>query len=421
MTVEVMTMAAPKIVFSTYEDIREALSSPAVSRRFDSRPFHEGNTGDGTVSTAHGELQRARRRIENTQFSTEHLKHDERVLFPTLLEEMLDDLLVKDRVDLASIAPLLSVVLAAKRAGLDPDHRNVARLAQLIRLVDVFSNGLGPGILEMHDPESARVHVLAALDEFEHDVVRAAWARREQAINEHRRSGTLDAIAHDDILTVLLINRGEPSLDLADDGRIVREVATYLQGGTHTGSQTLMDTLDLLFPRLEDDPGERRRLLDDRLYAARCVHETLRLRPATAQMKRRVETDTRIAGRDVPAGTMIILDVQAANLSPDVFGPDAAEFNPDRRLPDGIPRWGLSFGFGPHQCPGRSSSVGLPIAGDFQPRKDHLYGLVALTVQATVRRGIRRDPDREPVLDVRSERHGFVEFPVIFDDRRAHG
>jgi cytochrome P450 len=419
MTLDVMTMAARKVVFSRYEDIRDALANPAVSRRFDPRPYAEGNTGDGTVSTAHGELQRARRRVENTQFRTEHLREYERVLFPALLVEMLDDLILDDRVDLAPIAPLLTVVLAAKRAGLDPDHRDIPRLNRLIRLVDAFSNGLGPGILEMKDPDAARRKVIAALDEFESDFVRPAWARRAIAIDGHRRDGTLEAIAHDDILTVLLIHRDDPDLELADDGRIVREVATYLQGGTHSGAQTLMNTLDFLMPRMERNPSERTRVVDDRLYVARCIHESLRLRAITPQMKRRAESDVEIAGVAIPAGTMIVLDVQAANLSQELYGPDAVEFNPDREVRDGVPRWGLSFGFGPHQCPGRSSSVGLPVPAGFRPREDHLYGLTPLMVQETVRRGVRPDPDRAPLLDDRSERRAYTSFPVIFETRSA--
>jgi len=420
LTVGVMTMRAPKVVVSRYQDIRDALANPALSRRFDPRGYSEGNTGDGTVSTAHGVLQRARRRVENTQFRTEHLREYERVLFPALLDEMLDDLIVDRRVDLATIAPLITVVLAARRAGLDPDHRNRPSLEQLVRLVDAFSNGLGPGILEMRDPDGARLLVIAALEEFERDFVRPAWRRRIEAIEAHRRAGTLDVVAHQDILTALLSYRDDPALELADDGRIVREVATYLQGGTHSSAQTLLHTLDYLMPRFARNPGERQRVLDDRLFVARCIHETLRLRPVTARMKRRAEADTEIGGVPIPAGTMVVLDVAAANVSEELYGADAVEFNPDRPLPDGVPRWGLSFGFGPHQCPGRSSAVGLPVPSGFQPREDHLYGLAPLMVQEVVRRGVRPDPERAARIDDRSERRAFTSFPVIFEARSPH-
>src|SRR5207244_5796471 len=58
-------------------------------------------------------------------------------------------------------------------------------------------------------------------------------------------------ISHD-ILTVLLLHREDPHMELADDARIVREVATYLQGGTHTSAQTLVNALDLVFAAGDD-------------------------------------------------------------------------------------------------------------------------------------------------------------------------
>jgi cytochrome P450 len=418
-TLDVMTMTAPQVVFSKYEDIRDALAHPQISRRFDRRSYAEGNTGDGTVSTAHGELQRARRRVENTQFRTERLREHERVLFPALLTEMLDRHAPAGPVDLASVAPLIAAVLAAKRAGFDVDHHDVGQLRQVIAIVDVISNGLGPGLLEMKDPEAARRKVRDALEEFERDFVRPAWDGRLEAIDAHRQAGTLESIAHQDVLTTLLVHRDDPALQLEDDGRIVREVATYLQGGTHTSSQTLLHTLDYLLPRMEADEAERRRVVDDRLFVARCIHETLRLRPVTERMKRRAEADVEIGGVSIPADTMIVLDVRTANRSEELFGPDANEFNPDRELREGVPRWGLSFGFGPHLCPGRSSAAGLPVPSDFRPREDHLYGQVALMVQETARRGVRRDPDRSPTLDDRSERYSFTSFPVIFDPTLA--
>jgi len=88
-------------------------------------------------------------------------------------------------------------------AGLDPDHRNRPRLEQLIRIVDAFSNGLGPGLLDVHDPEKARLRVINALDEFERDFVRPALVRRTDAIADHRQAGTIEAIVHQDILTAL--------------------------------------------------------------------------------------------------------------------------------------------------------------------------------------------------------------------------
>jgi hypothetical protein len=47
------------------------------------------------------------------------------------------------------------------------------------------------------------------------------------------------------------------------------------------------------------------------------------------------------------------------NRDPDVFGPDATGFNPNRPSPaDGTPRYGLGFGVGTHQCFGLRVAVG---------------------------------------------------------------
>ncbi|HEX5240333.1 MAG TPA: cytochrome P450, partial [Candidatus Limnocylindrales bacterium] len=106
------------------------------------------------------------------------------------------------------------------------------------------------------------------------------------------------------------------------------------------------------------------------------------------------------------------------NRDPEVFGTDAEAFNPDRPLGDEVSRWGLSFGGGPHQCPGRSVAGGFPVPASFEPGDDHLYGLVAYMLEAVLRRGIRPDPARNPVRDTRTERYTrWSEYPVIFEAR----
>lgn len=407
--------SSPTIAFSGYAEIREALNDSALTRRFDTRSFEAGNNADGTVSTADGELHRSRRRIENTQFRLDRLKEYEHALLPGVLRSLMDRLIDRERIDLCQVAPLLSVTLAAKRAGLDHDPDSVGQLRALVRCSDVFSQGLGPGILEAKDPAAVQALVLATLDEFERDYVRPSRERRAALIGRHRAGFLEAAELPDDVLTVLLLHRHEAEFELSDDGRIVREVATYLQGGTHSSAQTLMHTLDLLFDLAEREPAVWDRVVHDRLYAVRCVHEALRLRPSTPRVKRLAEVDTVVAGTRVPSGSLVILDVGAANRERRLFGDDADDFDPDRRIEDGVPRWGLSFGVGPHQCPGRISSGGLPVPADGPAASDHLYGSVALMLERMVRRGVRRDPERPPVDDPDTVRpHSLIEFPVIF-------
>lgn len=407
-----LTEYTATIEFDRYEDIRAALFDPDLSRSFDKRPYEDGNIRSGIVSIIHGATHRARRRIENTQFRADVLRLYERDLFPRVMNDLLDVLIDKERVDLFPIGELLSVVLAARRAGIEYDPSSLDDLRRLVHHVDLFSQG--SAILDAKDPDTVRAQVRETYTQFERDFVRPAWARRQAQIELVRRGDVSEDDLPHDILTVLLLHRDDPQVELADDGRVVREVATYLQGGTHTSAQTLVNALDLIFATPDPVPTIAR-VAADALFAQRVVQETLRLRPTTPKMKRRAEADTEIAGRAIPRDALVILDVVTANRDPALFGAQPGEFDPDRTIDPSVARWGLSFGGGPHQCPGRAVGGGFPIPGDFHVDDDHVFGLVALELQAVAQRGVRPDPEHAPERDLRTDRFTrWLHYPVRF-------
>ncbi len=411
----VLTRYSATITFERYEDIRAALFDPSLSRTFDRCGYDEGNIREGIVSIQHGAVHRARRRVENTQFRADVLRLYERELFPTVMNELLDRLIDAERVDLFPIGEMLSVVLAARRAGIEYDPASLDDLRLLVRMVDAFSQGAA--ILDAKDPDAVRALVRAAYAEFERDFVRPAWERRAPLVAEVRRGEASEEDLPHDILTVLLLHRDDSGIELGDDGRVVREVATYLQGGTHTSAQTLVNALDIVFER-PDAERILERIASDTLFAQRVVQETLRLRPTTPKAKRRAEADTEVAGVRIPRDALVVLDLEKGNRDRDVFGPTADVFDPDRLLDATVPRWGLSFGGGPHQCPGRAVGGGFPVPSSFTVDDDHVYGLVALEVQAVARRGVRPDPDRAPERDTRTARFTrWLHYYVRFDKR----
>ena len=412
-----LTTFTATITFDRYEDIRAALFDPNLSRTFDKRSYDEGNIRDGIVSIAHGAVHRARRRIENTQFRADVLRLYERDLFPRVMSDLLDRLIDRDRVDLFPIGETLSAVLAARRAGIEYDPASLDDLRTLVRLVDAFSQGAA--ILDAKDPDAVRALVRDAYAEFERDFVRPAWERRAGVVAAVRRGEVTEEALPHDILTVLLLHRDDPQLELGDDQRVVREVATYLQGGTHTSAQTLVNALDIIFERPDAD-AILGRIASDTLFAQRVVQETLRLRPTTPKAKRRAEADTDVAGVRIPKDAQVVLDLEKGNRDPSVFGPTAAEFDPDRVLDASVPRWGLSFGGGPHQCPGRAVGAGFPVPSTFRVDDEHVYGLVALEVQTVARRGVRPDPERPPERDLRTARFTrWLHYYVRFEGRAA--
>ncbi|HEX9494868.1 MAG TPA: cytochrome P450 [Candidatus Limnocylindria bacterium] len=410
----ILTEFTATVVFDRYDDIRAALFDPNLSRSFDKRSYDEGNIRDGIVSISHGAMHRARRRIENTQFRADTLRLYERELFPRVMNDLLDVLIAGERADLFEIGELLSVVLAARRAGIDHDA-SLDDLRALVHHVDLFSQG--SAILDSRDPDAVRALVRQTYAEFERDFVRPSRARRQALVDGLRAGDVPESELPQDILTVLLLHLGEAALEL-DDGRIVREVATYLQGGTHTSAQTLVNAFDLIFAR-DDRTAVVDRIVADRLFAQRVVQETLRLRPTTPKMKRRAEVETEIGGVRIPKDAQVVLDVAAANRDPKLFGERPDDFDPDRAVDPNIARWGLSFGGGPHQCPGRAVGGGFPVPAGFAVDDDHVFGLVALELQAVAQRGIGPDPEATPERDTRTERFTrWSHYPVRFARRR---
>jgi cytochrome P450 len=385
-----------------YEEIKAALFNPDMSRTFDTRSYADGNIRDGIVSIQHGAVHRARRRVENTQFRPDKLRLYERELFPVVLDDLLDRLIVGDEADLYPIGETLACVLASRRAGLDIREDDLDELAHIVEFVDVFSQGAA--ILDAKDPDAVRALVYATYERFERDYVRPAWVRRQSLLDAHARGELAEDELTHDILTALLLHRADPGMELDDDRRVVREVATYLQGGTHTNGQTLVNAVDFLFEAERETPGIIERVVDDRLFAQRVVHETLRLRPTTPKIRRRAVADTTVGGRPIPHDALVILDVVAGNADPTLFGPHPERFDPDRTVEPDVPRWGLSFGGGPHICPGRSVAGGFPVPADFLADDEHLFGLVALMVQGVLRRGVEPLADRPPERDTRTER-----------------
>lgn len=409
-TVEPITA---EIVIEGFDAIHEALTNPHLSRTFDKRTYEHGNVREGIVSTTHGVTHRNRRRLENAQFRPDALKFYEDELFPPIVDQYVSEAAASGEADLFSVGEMLSVVLAAKRSGFDFDIEDRQAHRDIVEYVDVFSQA--SAIIDATDPDAVRDSVKRALLEFSEQFGKPSIDRRLAALDALENGEISEEELPHDILTALIRNRDDPSLGLSDDFLIIREAATYLQGGTHTSAQTLVNALDLLIDsrelRADDD-----RVKTDLAFAQRCVHETLRLRPTTPKAKRRAEDATTVGGVEIPQGALVILDLAKANRDPAIFGSDAGSFNPDRTVASRVPRWGLSFGGGPHVCPGRKVAGGLRLPtteGDLGD--DHLYGLVAIMLQSVVRCDPARHPTKPQSKDDRTERFTrWAEYWVTF-------
>jgi hypothetical protein len=138
----------------------------------------------------------------------------------------------------------------------------------------------------------------------------------------------------------------------------------------------------------------------------------MRLHPASPVALRRAMTTVELrSGLVVPAGETVAISVQDANRDPAVFGDRPEVFDPDRSLPEGTPRWGLSFGHGTHACLGQELAGGL----DAIDAVEHgMYGAVVLMAGAMLEAGARPDPGDPPSLDPGTTRIVWGRYPVVF-------
>lgn len=87
------------------------------------------------------------------------------------------------------------------------------------------------------------------------------------------------------------------------------------------------------------------------------LQEILRLEPVVFDLFRRTTADIAVPGAVIPAGAFVEVGVAAANVDPEVVGARADQVCPNRPLAAGVREAVLSFGDGPHRCPGEHVAI----------------------------------------------------------------
>ena len=112
------------------------------------------------------------------------------------------------------------------------------------------------------------------------------------------------------------------------------------------GHETTANLIGNSMVVLDAHPVERERLRRGTVDPSTAVEELLRYDPPVQMTQRIAREPLELAGESVPAGTMIILPVVAANRDPEVF------VDPDRLDLGRSSNPHLTFGGGPHYCLG---------------------------------------------------------------------
>ncbi len=144
----------------------------------------------------------------------------------------------------------------------------------------------------------------------------------------------------DDVLSQLLTGTHD-GVRLTDE-----EVFSHVRLLYAVGATTTSDELGNLLYALFAHPQVLERVRGDRALRARAVAETLRWEPPVALLPRYAPFAGRIGGVDIPAGSLVLVGIAAANRDARKFA-DPDRFDPDRGEPEI-----LTFGFGSKFCPG---------------------------------------------------------------------
>lgn len=402
-------MADEPITISTLGEAREAYRSKDLRQAL--YDVGEVVMADVLVNL-HGDAHRDRRRVENRLFRREVFLAYQRDLFPTVIEATLKPHVAEGRAELVKLSHQLMMNLAALTAGVDRPLQTPEETFHLYAYLMSFIEG---ATLAHHigDVDAKRAEVAANLERFDEEFLVPSIATRRALLAQVAAGEIGGGDLPKDILTVLL--QGEGELGLSPEV-IRREVAFYLLAGAHTSATAFTRTLDHLFAWRRHHPEDADRIREDRLLLQRCVHETIRLFPSSPVAMRWALAPVHLksTGRDIPEGAKVVIDLMAINRDPAVWGPDAARFDPHREVPAGVAPWGLSFGGGMHICIGQDLAGGILPKGGEPDHDEHLYGLVAVAVQAVVDRGADADPDEGPTMDTTTKRPYWGRYPVVF-------
>ena len=402
-----MSASAQPIQISNFQGVMDTMRNPDLEQSL----YDDGRAVMGDVLlTLHGDAHRQRRLIEFSVFQRGFFRHYEQNVFPQALEQSLAPYLVARKMDLVGFGYRVTINLTADFAGIDRPEKSVSETNSLLNLVKIFSAG-ATLVHSTRNHADVEDEVESAMLEFDERFLIPSKQRRLKLIEQVRRGSMSDSKLPRDVLTVLLTNQDRLPMSASV---LRREMAFYLQAGSHSTANSTTHAMHEIFTWIAENEGERERLDTDPLFVQRCVHESLRLHPASPVAWRRAVVDTDLgAYGKLAAGESVVLDLMAANREKQVFGKDAGRFNPHRQLAQGVRPFGLTFGYGVHTCLGRDLDGGVLPRPGTDPN-DHQYGIVTDLVRELLKHGVRPDPNEVPVRDFHTARQNWGCYPVIF-------
>lgn len=262
-------------------------------------------------------------------FTPATTKRNYQELMERFADEALAEIKRKKRVDLSEQTLRFATNVAAQIVGLT--HSRNGRLHQ--RLARFFQ---APLLEASWHPKALYSYVRGQFL-----TLWFFWMDLKPAIDARIRSPQEDIISH-------LLEKGYTNVEL------LGEVLVYAAAGM----ATTREFISVAFWHMMEDEALRERYLNgEREERHLLLEEILRLEPVVGTIRRRTQAPLTFTGPDgveqsLPADSLFHLELYDTNADETAVGKFPVLIDPDRQMGEKVYRSGLSFGDGPHRCPG---------------------------------------------------------------------
>jgi cytochrome P450 len=407
------SIAGGMVRLSTYADVDEALRSPLLEQVSHPRAeqLASGTRVDfpltGSLQSLDGPEHLARRRayaplFRRAMLATYEFDH----LVPTLRKHLTELRTATATSEVAAdIVPLMrsaALSVTATVIGLD-ETSDPSRERALLEISERLSEGGGVYWLSDHHV-SVTASAIEARGRFMTEFGQPAIERR-------RRTSEARAQGHSapDIISVLL--QGATGLDVTQQLQLINELTFFVVASFNTPTKLVPHVVIELEQWSQSSANQRSQLQDPQfVYAA--TQEALRLHVAAPILLRKPATTVQLrSGTTLEQGSVVALDLGAANRDPRAFGTNAERFEPGRSHAPGIPAHGLAFGSGPHKC------IGAPLTvWPDPPTEAHsAVGIMVRLLLEFAAAEMRLDPRHPPRRRTDTIRDEYATCPVVFE------
>ncbi|MBL8671621.1 MAG: cytochrome P450 [Alphaproteobacteria bacterium] len=364
---------------------------------------------DKVLVNLHGDEHRTRRLVESKVFRRDFFRWYEAEVFPKTLKETLAPFQAKGKLDVVDFGFRVMMNLTADFSGVDRPKRTPEETEQLLRILRTFGKAATLGQAK-GDKAAIRAEIQAAIDEFDVTFYRSSAERRRGLLARFKKGEIGEDDLPRDILVELL--RNEAELPLSHEV-LMKEIGFFLLAGAFTSIHSMTHAMHEVFTWMKEHPEDSDLVRKDLSFLQRCMHESMRLHPSSPTAGRRPTCPVHLpTGQDATPDDFVSVDLMAANRDTDVFGPDAAQYNPRRQAPKSTGPYGLSFGMGMHSCIGLNLAAGALPRPDADP-KEHQFGTVTLIARALLDAKARPDPSEPGVVDTSTIRNNWAKYPVL--------